>query len=188
MLAVVSQVGFFMLPKDERDLFARLRERGDTRFVAGLFHPGPVPRLVDRLEEGGREIVLVNPAFGVPPRLHERGEGELEGTYTFDTYRDPHIAWSRCRRSGGALLAGRIHAKIGWAKGHDNDLYRRWYDGVRRLVVSMTEAAPARAGKWRIAPEAAAWWRAGNLFCFGDENALRAGPDLEHVPRPTRSR
>jgi hypothetical protein len=179
----VSQIHFFMLRGDEDAFAAMLGARGDTRLVRGRFHAARAPRLVRKLGSAPSEIVLVNPAFGWPVRLSEKGAGVHRGKYCFDMFRDPHVMWHRCMLDDGALVSGSLYAKIGWSKPHDQALYRRWYEGIARWIEQTSVAAPLRAGRFRIAEGAARWWHDGNAFCFGDANALRAGPDLKHVPR-----
>jgi hypothetical protein len=169
-----------MLPADERAFFAMLRERGDTQLVDGSFHRTRRPPVLERLAGAGPEIVLSYAPSGAGTVLHTKGAGEYAGRYTFELFVDPFITWSRCRKKRGALLAGRIHGRLG--RGTDGAAHERWFASIARWIRTFGERAPASAGRWTIAPEAARFWRAGNLFCFGDENALRAGPDLRHVP------
>ena len=168
----MSQVNFFMVDADERELLEMLRARGDTRMIAGRFHPTPAPALVDELPREERLIELVNLSLADPPLMRSRGEG---GTYLFDSYKDPHIEWSRCRKENGALVDGRLFAKIGWLEQPEaNAAFQKWYSALARWITRRYE----RTNKtWWVGPHAARWWREGNLLSFGGGPSARARSD-----------
>ncbi len=173
----MSQVNFFMLDADEQELVDMLRARGDTRMIEGRYHSTPTPPFVDELPRGARTIELVNLSLTDPPVAHVRGEAESAGMYLFDSYQDPHIEWSRCYRENGALVDGRLFAKIGWLETPEaNANYQKWYSAIRRWITKRYE----RTGEsWWVGPHAARWWREGNELSFGGGPSARVRGDRQ---------
>jgi len=172
----MSQVNFFMVDADEQELVEMLRARGDTKMIEGRYHVTPTPPFVDELgRQGERVIERVNLALSDPPVAHVQAEGEAAGRYMFDLYQDPHIEWLRCHREQGALVDGRIYAKIGWlATPEANARYRKWYSAIARWITTRYERTHA---SWWVGPHAARWWREGNVLSFGGGPSARFRSD-----------
>jgi hypothetical protein len=122
----VSQVNFFMLPEDEAEFAQVLAAREDTRVfpARGLDTPATVHT---------NGLTLFNRKLGWPAIVDAiELEAPVRASTTLDSFKDPHVQWSRCYREGHTLHSGRLYAKIGWLDSPAaNITYGRWYDAPR---------------------------------------------------------
>lgn len=167
----MSQVNFFMDENDDEEFIAMLRARSDTALFVGRFFDTPTPTPQRIPNYGSRaELELVNTSVAPTPVCHGRGAGEYRGRYLFDSYSDLHIEFTRSRLENRVLVAGRIYAKIGWAKPEEvNKVGRAWYGSLERWIKKRYRR---HRGIWWIGPSAEKWSLAGGRLAFGDLNAL----------------
>jgi hypothetical protein len=166
----MSQVNFFMLEDDERELLDAVRGRGDTLLFVGRFHPTARPKPASAIPARERIIVFTPTELAARPVCSARGAGEHAGEFLFDLHSDPHIEMSRCRLRNDVLVSGRIYAKVGWLEDASrNDAYRRWYSSIERWIKKRYRRG--RNGWW-FGPRAEEWSRAGGRVSYGDSGAL----------------
>ena len=165
----MSQTSFFMTKQDDAEFFGAILQRGDTATVMGHLHPSPTPAFGLPLSEFGvRQVIhLVNLHITPTPTCSQQSK---EGLWHFDLFRDVHIELQRSYIHEGALVSGRIYAKIGWsANAHINQAFSRWFLSIERWLKQRYRSIDP---DFWIGPHAEQWSLDGGLLAFGSSNAM----------------
>ena len=149
-----------MTDADERAFLDFVLSEPDAHFLIGRFHESEQPKLKREVPHIGttRQLELVRTSIRSPVVLSGRGEGEFEGKFLLDAYRDPHIEFDRCFIENGRLEPGRLYSKIGWCRVEaENAALEKWY----KSLAGWLRRRYVKRGTYWLGPGAQTWLQHG---------------------------
>ena len=163
----MSQVNFFMTEKDENEFIKMIFGRDDTLVIKGRFYKTKSPKPVEKLSKFGKEeeYHLINTQITPKPHCSAKGKGIFFGKYTFDSFKDANIEFSRCYYHNKVLVSGRIFCKLGNLESAEhNKIYKSWYLSLDRWIKKRYKRFN---DVWWIGPDAEKWSKKGGRLALG---------------------
>jgi len=163
----MSQLNFFLSKDDVLDILDRLVETDEIKIFTGRYFEKEFPDAIKNINEikefDELTFWLKNEIKRPKCYSYERSSGHV--VFLFDTYKDPIIEFSDCKRTTLLMSPGRIYYKAGWIENHElRRAHKNWAVRVTKLFYKRLKKLDKF---WRISNDVESWVSSGGILELG---------------------